>query len=263
MMVEKRILTSTRTGFTDLKYDASTFEIEYIDEIKTFLLRRLTDGEILNIFGDISFIVQHEEKTRTSFVVSEYDSKRKCCILNHYIYNRKGEFYKRMSLKSSSLYLSECAVSKNSYRFDYPNAKKAIYNLCLTSRPFSEIYMDDKIKALLGKNILIVSEEKENDIVKDTITYGINPDTLEVVTPIWSELQQRYIDVYTDEQIAEINLEDIKWKLKYTDNGTITIYMEVERYLQELACHLPQPKKIYTENKKIDKEFVKSFIRNR
>lgn len=113
----------------------------------------------------------------------------------------------------------------------------------------------------------MVSENKSasyrSDII-DTITYGINPDTLEIITPIWSEMQQRYISIYTHEQVDELQ-KNLNKAINTSDFslGDITIYFEIEKYLDMLVSYISTQKKIYLDSmeSEINEDFVKSFSR--
>ena len=106
----------------------------------------------------------------------------------------------------------------------------------------------------------MVSERVQSDLgnLEDTIIYGINPETFEVKTPIWSEMQQRYIPVYTKKQAIELlNILQEQGKCLYLKNLDdlleTTIDCEVTRYLTEMQEYFDKPLEMD------DEEFIKKF----
>ncbi|HPF83750.1 MAG TPA: hypothetical protein PLV83_06285 [Bacilli bacterium] len=97
------------------------------------------------------------------------------------------------------------------------------------------------------------------------MTYGINPETYEIVTPIWSELQQRSFNVYTDEdrrQLTEKLAKQLQFINKEVSNEKITIYFEVEKYLNIISEQLEPQNSIFVGfPEKINEEFVKKFTK--
>lgn len=266
-MLETTIKTARRT--VTIKIDPNRYEIEYVESEECFILRRLEDGKVLKIFSDnIGFLVQHDEKDSTSFVVSEYDEQEKSIMIRHYKSDEYEDFSLCANLRSYSWKFDNCFISGNSYVGMVNRNRGYIYNLSVgrTNSNFDKIYFDDKIRRLFGDNtVLVTMTIGDSTIVRDTITYGINPETFAIVTPIWSELQQRYINVCTKEELEEINRKLKKGNLNYQNYslGELTIYLEIERYLEELTHYLQHPKSVYRDvfEEEIDEEFVKSFIK--
>lgn len=82
-----------------------------------------------------------------------------------------------------------------------------IYNLNKQTKHFSEVCTDQTVSEILGNPTVLISEKISVNSrldVYDTITYGINPETFEHRTPICSEMEQRLIPVYTEEQVEEL-----------------------------------------------------------
>ena len=113
----------------------------------------------------------------------------------------------------------------------------------------------------------MVSEIKRasTNLVSDTITYGIDPETFEIVTPIWSELQQRYIDIYTDKQVDKIQEKNPFTNVKKFSLVDNTIYFEIEKYLNILSGYFERTRtdKMYLDffDSEINEDFVKKFVR--
>lgn len=252
----------------DLKYDNKKYDIEYVKSKNMIILRRLIDNKILEIFSDkIGFIVQCDLKEQTNFLITDYHEKDKngntLLKFKHYIdrsYLDSLLLEKSFDCDSAALSLSR--ITDSSYLVEQSGYSGCIYNLNQKSKRYKRIYNDQKVNAFFKDNTILVSEEISSFVrhdVNDTLTYGINPETFEITTPIWSELQQRYINVYTEEQANK--LKNIKGSFLNLDE--ITIYFEVKRYLNEIAKQFDRPKSVYmdTMDSKVNEEFVKKFVK--
>lgn len=254
------------------KYDEEQYDIEYAREQHMIILRRLSDKQILTVFDDnIGFIAQHDEGESTHFVVSGYvpgkDGRDSGNILAHfYVDEWDKELNLRDQFRIDSKHYEDCHIKGNSYIIENSYGGGVIYNLKGRSKRYSHIYNDDKLKPYLDSNTILVQEELTpayNHHVNDTITYGINPETFEITTSIWSELQQRYINVYTEDQLMKLVEKGItsKYVIDNLDAGEITITLEIEDTLDGLAEHIPEPQSVYLDKRdsKINEEFVKRF----
>lgn len=97
--------------------------------------------------------------------------------------------------------IEECQLTERSYIIKQKDDKKVIYNFKQATIAFDEVYNDENLRELLGENKVLVSKKlyaPHSQFIEDTITFGINPDTLEENTPIWSDLQQRNVSSYSE-----------------------------------------------------------------
>ena len=149
--------------------------------------------------------------------------------IKHYVDIGIDELRLRKQFDYDGSTLDQCRITDSSFMVDQKGYGGSIYNLKEKSKEFDYIYNDKKINEIVGKNILMVSEIKRasTNLVSDTITYGIDPETFEIVTPIWSELQQRYIDIYTDKQVDEIQEKNPFSNVKKFSLEDNTIYFEI------------------------------------
>lgn len=258
----------------DLKYDKEKYNIEYVKNKNMIILRRLLDNQVLEIFSDnIGFIVQCNIEGQPNFLVTDYSevdkNGRPLLKFKHYIASKYSDSLElKDSFDCTHKYLSDCRVTDSSYLVEQDGYITRIYNLKQKSKRFEKVYNDSEIKKIFNNNSILVSEKLHAACrwnINDTLTYGINPETFEITTPIWSELQQRYIDVYTQEQVDELYEKLIKngLILNRENLDEITIYFEAERYLNEIAKQLDAPQEVYINDgcdRKINKEFVRSFI---
>ncbi len=242
-----------------LKYDQDNYDIEYVELYQKTILRRLADDKIIRIFdGKIGFIVQCNTDKYINFLVTtkRNDYGREVIEFEHYV--DSGHLMKMRVFPCSSTELSALRLTDRSYLV----GDNCIYNLEKKTESFKNIYHDQSIRDYFDENVLLVSEERNifsfRDDLIDTITYGMNPETFEIVTPIWSDLQQRLIRLYSKEKVVQLNEEG---KIYGTDVGTVTICFEVDQYLYLLAGYFDQPVGVYLDDEcNINKEFMKKFV---
>lgn len=270
------IITKDDNSTIDLKYDQEKYSIEYVKNKNLIILRRLSDNQIIEVFSDkIGFIVQCNIGKQTNFLVTDYSEENKrgdeLLKFKHYT---DSDYFDSLQLKNTfdctNAHLSTCRITDTSYLVEQLGYTSCIYNLEQKSKIFKRVYNNQKVKEIFNDNTLLVSEEVSamfRHDINDTITYGINPKTFEITTPIWSELQQRYISVYTQEQVKELQEKLLKKGLFSHDENLdeITIYFEVERYLNEIAEQFDRPQSVYTDTMetKVNEGFVKRFVNNR
>lgn len=258
-----------------LEIDDSLYDIKYCKFDKSFVLMT-KDGVVLKTFPrTIGFIKQVNIGDTTYFISSNkviVDNLYKHDVLEQYEVI-KGD---TPSLKvSDSFILDTTDYSKvvlGSCSFLIKNDKtneKCIYSVddCRVSKPYQRVIVDERFKSIIGSNVIVedlVTLKNHGDIpvVFDIITYGINPDTLKIVSKIYSQQQNRYIDILTEEEINN-KQDSIKQSSKSTltreyleDNndraGSLTILLEIIKPLQDKV----------TENKEIyDNKEVSDFVK--
>lgn len=256
-----------------LKYDKERYDIEYVKEQGVFILRRLADNKVVKIFGDnIGFIVQCDKDEQINFMVAEYskdESGTEITKLQHYVDDSwRDSLQLKKEFECASIWLPTCRVTDNSWLVEHDRYGGCLYNLNKKSKEFKHIFKDERITDMLGGNTLLVSEKvSSRSDIYDTITYGINPETFEITTPIWSEHQHRKINIYTQEQVEQLKEELLEQgRILNTDIyslGDITISFEVEHYLEELKKYIDEPEGPYLDSWKhnVNEDFVKSFVK--
>lgn len=272
------IIKRNRLDMTDiyLKYDEQKYNIEYSERKNILILRRLSDNEILGIFSDrIGFIVQCDINEEANFLVTDYseiDKNNDVQVkFKHYIDRYAADsLYLKKQFRCDTAHYQQCHITDSSYLIEQPYVT-IVYNLD-KSKKFERVYYNEKINEIIGANTLLVTEKLNatlNYEISDTITYGINPETFEITTRIWSEEQQRYIDVYTKDQVEKID-ENLRQKghcLNMEDFtlGDITIELEIQKYLNLSEKYLNKSKSVYLDycGDKVNEEFVKTFIKTK
>lgn len=255
----------------DLKYDKKKYNIEYVKNNNMIILRRLSDNKTLEIFSDkIGFIVQCDLRGNTNFLMTDYSEEDKnvntLLKFKHYTdRNYLDSLLLEKTFDCSCAALSVSRITDSSYLVEQSGYTGCIYNLNQKSKRFKWIYNDQKVKDFFNDNTLLVSEEISaffRHDVNDTLTYGINPETFKITTPIWSELQQRYISIYTQEQAKKL-METKGLFLNLENLDEITIYFEVKKYLNEIAKQFDRPQSVYIDamNSEINEKFVKKFVK--
>lgn len=257
-----------------LEYNNEEYDIEYVENKNVFILRRLKDNKVLEILSDkIGFIVQVNSYGVSNFVTTEYSEDKEEIKFKHYIDRSSYDDFKLINeIDCDNIFISS-RVSDNSFIVEQNGYSGSVYCLNGSMRRYDHIYNDKKINKIVGDNILMVSKEKRalgDSSLIDTITYGINPETFEIVTPIWSELQQRSIvvDKYSEDKERELR------KKLFGENSYVAItcqedldnraiYVEVQDYLNKLAMHMKRTDKVYTDvtEDKVNIDFVKKFVR--
>lgn len=250
-----------------LEYNNEKYEIEYVKDDKIVVLKDLLKNKILKVWSDnVGFIKQVDMDGKTNFVMTEYMKETDKVQFRHYVVTKYCDSLElKKEFECDSIFPETCCVTDKSYLVEQRRYGLSIYNLSQESRLFYRVYNDKAVKEYFEDNTLMVSEKKTAIArcdIEDKITYGINPETFEIVTQIYSELQQRYIDVYTEEQVEKLKERGIFFNDRYSLEE-LTIKLEIEHYLNELEEYLPRPQGIYLGEypKKVNEEFVKQFVK--
>ncbi len=252
-----------------LEYDKERYNIELANAEEKIILRRLSDKKIIKIFDcNLGFIVQIDKEEETYFVVSSFSKKKHKCFLDHYIEDGDSLSLEN-KLECDSTHLEDLRLSDRSFLVGR-HRDKYIYNLEKVSKSFDNVYNDDKIKKYFSDNTILVSRKvysKSNSEITDTITYGVNPETFEGTTPIWSVLQRRSIPIYTEKQIDEIEERENEKGNNFPNRGKyndseITIYYEIEEPLYEIGMYFDKPEGIYRDyNQKVNEKLIRRLIK--
>ena len=262
----ERIIKKKQNQEIYLNYDANMFKVLHNEESNTLILMY---GDNYHLFSlDIGFLVQKEVDGEIHFVVSElicYDN----VVLRDYKFDSINGLKLYREFACPSMCYEGVALTENTFLVETNGYRGKLYNLKDTTDEFSRIYNDKKINDFFGEKILMVSKEYHpfsSYQIKDTITYGIDPDTFRIKTPIWSELQQRFIPLYTMDFIRDkypfiINRSYFDTEEELLES--VTIEYEVEKYLNKLADYFTQETFIYDNSLeyKLNKDFLQLFLK--
>lgn len=263
-----------------LEYDDDKYDVQYIKhknkEKNVILLKRLADNMVLEVFSDkIGFIVQRNKDQQVNFLVTDYSEALKNENVKpnftHYVETESAVNYLEVKkeFECDTPFFEDLKIADNSFIVEASDYGGAIYNLDKKSANFDYIYNDDQIIEMFDEgDTVLVTEVKtpftRRDII-DRLTYGINVNTLEITTPIWSELQQRFINIYSQEKadaLTEKLVKEGQWVCEpnYTP-GELTMLFEVDNYLNILKDYIDKPRCVYSDvlETEVNKEFVKKF----
>ena len=289
--MKKKIEIGNRK-YTNLEYDENEYEIEYFGKeidvsepwegrrfIKEnyFIVKNVKENKIINVFtGDISDIIQFKKDENNYFVVVSYPDKESShSLITTYIDEGfdMPEIFKKE--------IAQCTrVSDHTFFLQLEGMNFALYNGEKFKKGFRTICACpsdyEKIKDVYGEDVLFVEEKLrpryvlDGADIDDIITYGVDVDTLEIKTPIWSEIQQRYIKLLSEEEIEKreenYRKKNINAKAVYKSDsiGDKTIGLEVQLPLEEISLMMGRRPSIgaYVDgfgDKEKNKEFVKGF----
>lgn len=269
----------------NLEYDEKSYFIEHFYDKKNIfiIIKDKIYNTIVKVFYEpISFVVQvnDENAAISHFIVGMINE-----FGNYVLRDYSDQFFCRAlqpvdEFELDNLTLSEIRLSEKSFKVK-ENGERIFTVGKYLSNQYEKIHNNEKVKKIVGKNIVMVDQVKrgkQNDEIEDTLTYGINPDTKEIVTPIWSKLQNRLINVYTKEDIENIrnnrdsmNLSSCDYSYLNTAEtpfvglGDATMHFEVDRYIELLEKYIEKSDSIYEDkyNRKINEKFVKKFVPNK
>ena len=123
---------------------------------------------------------------------------------------------------------------------DYAHIYNALTNKLSIKHIAHNVYIDKDIMDYIDPkyhSTVLIKEDVEEGIAKDTITYGIDVDDMELATKIWSTEQQRYIKKYNKKETAKRIKEITRFVYKDTiekKRSEATFKFEVEKYLELL-----------------------------
>ena len=201
-------------------------------------------------YGEISV-----EYDKTKYKIMGVDTLKKVVIQRLsdgaivYISNQCPDYVLQINLENQTHFvIGECdneCVKLNDYTLcDYQN-----YVELQESFETDSCYIDD---IRVGEHTLT-----------DKIRYLIDVDTYEIVSNIKSEMQQRDIPIYTEEdrkKLKEKLLEEGNFLNPNCNVENVTIYYEIERYLNLIPEKYYKGQDVYNYSK-INEEYVRSFKR--
>lgn len=261
-----------------IKYDETKYDFEYVEALRKIILRRISDNIVLHIFDEpnVMFITQYDEKKENNQILTHFLSeemipgyKESDKHVSQFI-DYEAPNYREILLDNEKYPCDDVKrVNDGSYIIQEDSYSNIVYSVENGhSKRFKAAYTDDEIKEIMGRDIVFV-EDKEfcTQEVSDTMIYGIDPTTFKIITAIRSNGQKRWIELYDNYTLKE--LSDIVFKKGYygvhggiaaDDKDSVTIFLEVEHYLNQLVGQIPRDESIcdrYTD--KVNKELIKEF----
>lgn len=264
--VRERFFSSYRMSPFEVEYDKDSYSVEHVNDSGMIILRRLKDNFVVKIFKDsINYLFQYNDGEKVHFVIEDYsncmDDSNENPRFMHFVDRGTSSLELVKSFDGNGSSLDKVHFGDCSFIVDSEGYGGYIYNLNERSEYFNHIYCDKNVREYFGKDVILVSKtcsESPNRDIEDRITYGIDAKTFDIVTPIWSELQQRLIPVYTEEEMNEI-LNKLHAYSNYTPSK-FTIWYEVSRYLALLGKYFEKTDRVLSYDGTLNDEFVKKFV---
>ena len=253
-----------------LEYDNKEYDIEY-DRSKRVIIVSFKGCDELATFSDkIGFLVQTYSNDLINFVVTDCSCENKI-YLKHYVETIGGELKLIKKFECNSALIEKCRATDDLFIVEQEGYGGTVYSLNEKSKRFDYIHNDKKIKEIVQKKILLVSEKVgELPHSTDIITYGINSN-FNIVTSIWSELQQRSIKIknHTSEVSETIKRRELIGEKRHylipsrdrymLDEATMDL--EVGKYLNKLDKYLDKTERPFFDDTEleINEGFVKKL----
>ena len=243
-----------RQNDIQLEYDEEKFEIIYIENLRKIVLKRKKDYAVLAIFDDnIGFLIEHDIYGYTHFVISDAnDYKEEGILLKHYRMAEEGLYLVDVEHIEDARECT-CRIKDHYYIVNQKRYGGAIYNLRFKDEFHDFIHKEKEILEQFEEPVLLVTDVCKWRMLEDKITYGINLDTFDVVTPIYSKLQQRMIPLRTKDWLDE--------PLSSEKKGPVTIQTDIVYTLQCLDDYLKEPWELYNQDKQVNQEYVRKFTK--
>ena len=268
----KKVSLQTDIHFnTNLEYDEDEYNIEYIKDenyivpSSYFILRRVSDNKVVKVFdGRISELLQIKKDNSNYFIEVRYDMGKATSNVEVYIYLDLPNEFLNVSKYNGQDYTR---IKDDNFILYKEGIEGCLFNVSSISRTYSKIYTSKDVKDIVGEDIILVDDVRKSrnpllPTIEDRATYGIDINTHDIKTPIWSDLQQRFIPLLTEE---EADKKEAYYCIRghypthYNDDlNERIIKLEIQVTLDELARKLEYGPSVYQEGE-FNKEFVKKF----
>ena len=230
--------TTMPSKYITIEYDEEKYEVEILKNGSQAILKSKLyrdSSEVIHVFDlDEVSIIRQIDKDRPYFITISRTRYGKQDTLTAY-YDSVHFLEETDKFEIDNMFEFKPGV------FLITNGNDSfIYNMHKYSStlPVGSFELDVNIMEFIDpkyENTVLVREDVEYGIAKDTITYGLDLDTLELVTNIWSTEQQKYIKKYNTKETKKY-LRSIH-AFPFVNNekmGACTIENEVDKYLKLL-----------------------------
>ena len=237
-------------------YDKEKFD--FIEDGNTIKVKNKKIGKYIAKFSKdrIKEIYQTTKNNQTHFIVLGRNDS-----LAHFKVNGINLELVTLAIETSDF----AQITDTCYKF-YNGERTVLYSLDKESS-YDDVYVDT------FENDIVLVEDFITEAfggLNDRLIYGVDINTHEIKTPIWSRLQQRMIKLYTKEEVEKwYNETGIKWNCSVDE---FAIYKDVISEMCKIHDRLPLPRRndipsdyslvddeLYDSNGYLNKEFVKRF----
>lgn len=234
----KKIEKSIDNEYIKIEYDENEYDVEILSSQMKAILKRKLDGEIITC---------HVFDLKDEYKIKQIDGHNVFYTITNdgtYTFYRSFDTHLYLTWQFESIKLAQ--PIKNGVFVLYNADDIAVIYNAITNKMSNELpsysidtnakimdYIDPKYHSTV-----LIREEVEKGIAKDTITYGLDVDDMDLATKVWSVEQQRYIKKYnTKEAIKYLKNKGKKIVIEAgakTLRGEITLINEVDKYLKLL-----------------------------
>lgn len=242
-----RTILTNNNDHKYIEYDGSKFDIEYHRPTDTFIIR-YNDGWTLGVIPskEVGFIIQsyvkkpNYKEPQARFIMSRYNKDYKEWFLE--VCHPNGEALAvetRKRIQYSGL--DYIRIKGNTFEI-YDDEKFKLYNVDtdMESESFKKIITTHEKTSYIGEDAIMVTQERGIEhpstyveLFKDYIVYGIDPETFEATTPIWSQLQDKTIPICSKEEYKKNGIEK-ETRTQYT------IRTKIDGYMQKMMDRIPK-----------------------
>ena len=196
---------------TEVKYDNTKYKIDC--DGKSITIRRASDDNELKqlyIAPYTLYITQVNKNGKTHFVTVTTNYNHNGVYLIDYV-DYKDKLERDYYTDSSNVR----RINDSLYLIDYATEgknKTSIYNLefeseihnCIRGRKNEDLHLDENYIMVEDRIVAKKDEEDENEeIFEDYLTYGVDLNTYEIVTPIYSSFHKEYFNMDSTECFEE------------------------------------------------------------
>ena len=218
-------------------YDDNDTE-DYISYDEYVEIVRLSDNRVIgkvDISGRLKSITQLYKNEETHFIVTEYSCIRGITVEDYVEKDCNLEF-------NNNFYCDDMKnINGTCFALTLPNDEgTTLYNLNTVSKPHSKVFYEgEEAKARIKENYVMVVDRivaEENEEFEDYLTYGVDLNTYEIVTPIYSSFHKH-----------EFNMDNTDYFVNF---------------LNDAGKQTPKRKSLYIDGK-YNEEFGNTFKRNK
>ena len=236
-IIEKEI----KGKYVSIEYDEEKYDVEIIySQMYAVLKSKTENGERINHIFDLTkeHIIKQIGNQNAFYTI--IDNGRSGDTFTFYS-DWEHELYERQVVENV-IYIT--SIKDGVFMLYLDDNTAVIYNT-ITHRmsntwPVSNIDINPKVMDYIDPryhSTVLIRETVEKGIAKDTITYGLDIDKMDLATKIWSVEQQRYVKKYNKRETAKCIKKITRFVYKDTveeKRGEATMMFEIDKYLELL-----------------------------
>ena len=236
-IIEKEI----KGKYVSIEYDEEKYDVEIIySQMYAVLKSKTENGEKINHIFDLTqeHIIKQIGNQNAFYTI--IDNGRSGDTFTFYS-DWEHELYERQKVENV---IHITSIKDGVFMLYLDDNTAVIYNT-ITHRmsntwPVSNIDINPKVMDYIDPryhSTVLIRETVEKGIAKDTITYGLDIDKMDLATKIWSVEQQRYVKKYNKRETAKCIKKITRFVYEDTveeKRGEATMMFEIDKYLELL-----------------------------